>query len=79
MMLFSLFASELNPLGDDLLPWLLLAFGGAMVAGNALALVKPPAESKDGEELAPPDPRRAWGMIIIGAIAAVWAMATLLT
>ncbi len=73
-----MFASELNPLGDDLLPWLLLAFGGAMVAGNVLALIKPPNRSEDDAPVVPPDPRRAWGMIVVGAFAAIWALATLL-
>ena len=34
--------SEVLFLGDDLLPWLLLAFGAAMVAGNVFAMIKPP-------------------------------------
>lgn len=63
-------------LGKDLLPWLLLAFGGAMVAGNLLALFRPPANmDKDMER---PNPSRAWSMIAVGAVVAVWALATLL-
>jgi len=29
-------------LGDDLLPWLVLAIGGALAVGTTLALVRPP-------------------------------------
>ena len=29
-------------LGEDLLAWLVLAFGGAMAVGNPLAIVRPP-------------------------------------
>jgi len=63
-------------LGDDLLPWLLLAFGGAMAVGSALALVRPPQEHQDGD-LARPPLARSIGMIVIGSIAALWAFASL--
>jgi hypothetical protein len=63
---------------DDLLPYLVLALGGAMVVGNVLALVRPPEEAKEGElERAPT--ARSVGMIVIGAVATVWAVATLVT
>lgn len=65
-------------LGDDLLPLLLLAFGGAMVVGSAMALVRPP-ERRDDEDLARPPLGRSVGMIVIGAIAAIWALASLLS
>ena len=42
--------SEVLFLGDDLLPWLLLAFGAAMVAGNVFAMIKPPeGAEQDGK------------------------------
>ena len=66
-------------LGKDLLPWLLLAFGGAMVIGNLAAIVKPPAP-KPGE-LADTEKRslgRPLALVAIGAVAAIWAAATLL-
>ena len=63
-------------LGDDLLVWLLLAFGGAMVAGSALALVRPPAKPGD-DDLPRPPLARSIGMIVVGAIAAIWALASL--
>lgn len=61
-------------LGDDLLTWLLLAFGGALAVGFALALVRPP----EGQAARPPL-ARSLVMIAIGTIAAVWALASLMT
>ena len=67
----------MNPLGDDLLPLLLLAFGGAMVAGSVAALVRPPA-SREGADLPERPPLgRSVAMIVGGGIAAVWALASL--
>ena len=65
-------------LGEDLLPWLLLALGGAMAVGNALALVRPPADRREGDlERAPRG--RSVLMILIGLAAAIPALATLAT
>ncbi len=64
-------------LGDDLLPLLVLAFGAAMAVGSALALVRPPAKHEDGE-LARPPLGRSVVMIVVGSIAALWALASLL-
>jgi hypothetical protein len=58
-------------LGDDLLPLLVLAFGGAMAVGMLLALVRPP----EGKER--PPVARSLTMAGIGAIAALWAIASL--
>ena len=63
-------------LGDKLLVWLLLAFGAAMVAGSVAALVRPPA-SRGDDELERPPLSRSIGMIAVGAIAALWALASL--
>lgn len=63
-------------LGDDLLPLLVLAFGAAMALGSALALVRPPANRKEGE-LDKPPLGRSVTMIAMGSIAAVWAVASL--
>ncbi len=64
-------------LGDDLLEWLLLALGGALLVGNVLALVRPPGERKDGDlERAPV--LRSIAYAVIGAIAAIWALASLI-
>jgi hypothetical protein len=59
-------------LGDDLLPLLLLAFGGAMAVGSALALVRPPAGQPERPPLA-----RSLVMIGIGTVAALWAVGSL--
>ena len=65
-------------LGNDLLAWLLLALGGALVVGNGLALVRPPERSRTGDlDRAPV--RRSVVMIVIGAVATIWALATLLS
>ena len=66
-------------LGNDLLAWLLLAFGGAMAAGNVAALVRPPAPEhrKDGDLERPPV-ARAGIMAAIGLVAFVWALVSLI-
>ena len=64
-------------LGDNLLPYLLLALGGAMVVGNVLALVHPPEAPKRGELARAPRSRSVL-MIVIGLAAAIPALATLL-
>ena len=65
-------------LGDDLLPWLLLALGGALLVGNVLALVRPPAHREEGDLERPPFVRSVV-MASVGAVAAVWALASLLS
>jgi hypothetical protein len=98
----------MNPLGDDLLAYLVLAFGGAMAIGTALALLRPPDDqdaaatsAKAGAQpaqKASPKPgakgpaRRGPGpaadrapmlrsllFIVVGAVAAIWAAASLLS
>ena len=63
-------------LGEDLLAWLVLAFGGAMAIGSAVALVRPP-EQRDEGDLPDAPLARSLAMIVIGAVAAVWALASL--
>jgi hypothetical protein len=60
-------------LGEDFFPWMILALGAAMVVGNVLALVRPPA---DGGQ---PPVARAVTMIVLGAVAAIWGAASLLS
>lgn len=63
-------------LGDALLPLLVLAFGAAMAVGSALALLRPPQARKEGDlERAPVG--RTVAMIVVGSIAAIWAVASL--
>jgi hypothetical protein len=69
-------AKETLFLGDQLLAWLVLALGGAMVVGNTMALVRPPKRVSKGDlERAPA--ARSITMIAIGAVATVWAIASL--
>lgn len=67
-------------LGEDLIVYLVLALGGALVAGNLAAIVRPPqrVERKDGElEQAPVG--RSLVMAGIGLVAAIWALVSLLS
>ncbi len=65
-------------LGDQLLAYLVLALGGALLVGNVLALVKPPPAAKEGE-LAKAPVARSLVMAGIGLVAAVWAIASLVS
>ncbi len=65
-------------LGDDLLAWLILALGGALFAGNLMALVKPPPHKEEGD-LAKAPIARSVLMGVIGLVAAVWALASLIS
>ena len=64
-------------LGEDLLAWLVLAFGGAMAVGNVLALVRPPQNRRGSTEVVKPPVVRTVTFALIGAVAAVWALASL--
>lgn len=63
-------------LGDQILAYLVLAIGGALVFGNGLALLRPPRQVEDGE-LARAPVGRSVVMMLIGLVAAVWALGTL--
>lgn len=63
-------------LGEDLLAWLVLALGGALFAGNLLAVVRPPVKPKEGE-LAKAPVGRSLTMAAVGFVAALWALASL--
>jgi hypothetical protein len=65
-------------LGEDLLPLLVLALGAAMAVGNGLALLRPPADAREGD-LARAPAGRSLVMVAIGVIAAVWALASLIS
>jgi hypothetical protein len=64
-------------LGEDLLPWMVLALGAALAGGTLLALVRPRPEGKEGELDRPPL-GRSLVMIALGTIAAIWGLASLL-
>ena len=63
-------------LGEDLLGWLLLALGAAMAVGNGMALVRPPQALDDGDLDRPPMWRSVL-YIVLGSLAALWALFTL--
>jgi hypothetical protein len=62
--------------GANLLPLLVLAIGGALAVGNGLALLRPPLETKEGD-LSKAPAGRSLIMMIVGLVAAIWAIATL--
>ena len=66
-------------LGEDLLIWLVLALGGAMAAGNLLALVRPPEAKRDDADLERAPVARSIVFIVVGVMAAVWALASLVS
>ena len=63
-------------LGDDLLAWLVLALGGALFVGNLMAMLKPPPRPKAGE-LARAPIGRTLLMALVGGVAALWAIGSL--
>jgi hypothetical protein len=65
-------------LGEDLLAWLVLAFGGAMFVGNVAAVVKPRETPREEGELTQAPKVRSVAMAMLGLAAAVWAIITLL-
>ena len=72
-------------LGADFFPWMILAFGAAMVIGNVLALLRPPAsvtaDRRDDGRGGPRRPplTRSVVMIVVGLAAAAWGLASLLS
>jgi hypothetical protein len=64
-------------LGNDLLAWLLLALGGALVFGNLVALVRPPPKDPKGNDLPKAPVGRSLVMMGAGLVATIWALATL--
>ncbi len=64
-------------LGEDLLAWLVLAIGAAMAVGNGLALLRPPERQRDGDALERAPLGRGLAYVVIGGVAALWALASL--
>lgn len=64
-------------LGEDLLPYLTLAVGGALAVGTLAALLRPRQEARDGELERPPL-GRSLIQIAIGTAVSIWAIASLL-
>ena len=65
-------------LGDNLLRYMVLAFGGAMAVGNTLAIVKPPERPKREGDLERAPVIRSVVFAVIGGFAALWALASLM-
>ena len=64
-------------LGEDLLAYLVLAVGGALLVGNLMALIRPPDDLSEGDlERAPVG--RSLTMAVVGGLAAAWALASLI-
>lgn len=64
--------------GPDLIVLIVLALGAAMLVGNLAAIFRPPPATKDGElERAPM--ARSVLMAVVGGVAALWAIASLLS
>jgi hypothetical protein len=66
-------------LGSDLLPYLVLAFGGAMVVGNVAAIFRPPTKGRAEGDLERAPVARSAVMATVGLVAALWALVTLLS
>jgi hypothetical protein len=65
-------------LGDQLLAYLVLALGGALLVGNLMALARPPVRTQEGDLTRAPIARTVV-MAAIGFIAFVWALASLVS
>ncbi len=67
-------------LGDDLIVYLVLAMGAALVAGNVAALIRPPQRAARDDEgrLERAPVVRSMIMAGIGLVAAIWALLSLL-
>ncbi|MDQ3176741.1 MAG: hypothetical protein M3Q72_04235 [Actinomycetota bacterium] len=65
-------------LGEDLLAWLVLALGGALVVGNVAAIVRPPATQSDESSLERAPLIRSLVMAGVGLVAGIWALASLI-
>ena len=66
-------------LGNDLLPYLVLAMGAALVVGNVAAIVRPPQQARKEDDLEKAPVTRSLVMAAIGLVAAVWALASLVS
>jgi hypothetical protein len=64
-------------LGEDLLAWLLLAFGGAMFTGNVAAMFRPRQSPREEGELTQAPKARSIAMALLGLVASLWAVFTL--
>lgn len=63
-------------MGEDILVWLMLAVGGALMLGTATALINPKSEVGE-DELERPPIGRSLIQIAIGLIVVIWAAVSL--
>ena len=66
-------------LGQNLLAWLVLALGASMAAGNLAALLRPRPQRRDPTDLERAPLGRSILYIVVGSVAALWALASLLS
>jgi len=66
-------------LGQNLLAWLVLALGASMAAGNLAALLRPRPRRRDPSDLDRAPLGRSILYIVVGSVAALWAVASLLS
>ena len=66
-------------LGEDLMAWLVLAIGAAMAVGNLVALMRPPDHAHHDDDLERAPLGRSIVFIVVGTVAAIWALGTLIT
>ena len=66
-------------LGQNLLAWLVLALGTSMAAGNLAALLRPRPQRRDPTDLERAPLGRCILYIVVGSVAALWALASLLS
>ncbi|MBM46740.1 MAG: hypothetical protein CL458_10955 [Acidimicrobiaceae bacterium] len=64
-------------LGPDLIPFLMLALGAALFVGNGLAMLKPRPQPRSENELQRAPVGRSLLMVVVGLLASIWALATL--
>ncbi len=64
---------------QEMLPFLILALGGALVVGNIAALVRPPEKRQKDTDLEQAPLVRSLVMAAIGLVASIWAIASLLS
>jgi hypothetical protein len=65
-------------LGPNLIPFLMLALGAALFVGNGLAMLRPRSAPREENELERAPIGRSILMLIVGLVAAIWALGTLL-
>ena len=66
-------------LGEDLLAYLVLALGAALLVGNLAAIVRPPDRARKESDLERAPIGRSVAMAALGLVAAVWALASLIS